>query len=235
MNINIIDQTVQSMCAEVIPEVQAGASWEDSRESDLLYNLVVCMFGSQLVYEMSVAVAERLRAFGLLSVSSRTDLEAYHHEVIELLSSPIEYDYRGKRRSSRMRFKQRLSSFLVETLRNFRMNGLTLTNVLRSADSPRAARRVLVEYVKGFGPKQASLFLRRVGYSNDLAVIDSHVLEYLRMKSGECQTGAVRNIPLYESVEGQFIEIANEFGFDIGTVDLAIWVTMRIAKSEYQL
>jgi len=39
-------------------------------------------------------------------------------------------------------------------------------------------------------------------------------------------------LTFYEEVEDNFREIASDFGHSLGCVDLATWVTMRVAKRE---
>jgi N-glycosylase/DNA lyase len=92
---------------------------------------------------------------------------------------------------------------------------------------------LLVAAVSGFGPKQTSLFLRRIGYCSELAVLDTHVLDYLRMACGiRPKPGALSRLSSYEYVENEFRRVAKEFGYAVGCVDLAMWVTMRVAKRE---
>jgi N-glycosylase/DNA lyase len=105
--------------------------------------------------------------------------------------------------------------------------------MLGAARSASQARVSLVEAVSGFGPKQASLYLRRVGFSSELAVLDTHILDYLKMARGiDPKPGSLSRLSVYEQIEHQFRQVANDFGHGVGCVDLAMWVTMRVAKRE---
>jgi N-glycosylase/DNA lyase len=105
--------------------------------------------------------------------------------------------------------------------------------ILFSARSARHARELLVNAVSGFGPKQASLFLRRVGYCSELAILDTHILDYLRMAHGiDPKPGMLSRLTSYERIEVEFQRVASEFGHAVGCVDLAMWITMRVAKRE---
>ena len=102
--------------------------------------------------------------------------------------------------------------------------------------SAKNARKALMLNVCGFGPKQASLFLRRVGYCADLAVLDVHVLDYLHLAHGvRIPPGQLGRLSGYEKIEDTFREIATRFGHSLGCVDLATWLTMRVAKREAYL
>ncbi|WP_419600764.1 hypothetical protein, partial [Thiolapillus sp.] len=102
-----------------------------------------------------------------------------------------------------------------------------------SCGSAKEARELLVKNVWGFGPKQASLFLRRVGYCAELAALDTHILDYLRLARGiDPKPSALSRLASYERVEKEFQRVASDFGHPVGCVDLAMWVTMRVAKRE---
>jgi len=126
-----------------------------------------------------------------------------------------------------------MASLLGSTVRTIHSQGTSLHEILSSAQSALHARELLVNSVSGFGPKQASLFLRRVGYCSDLAVLDVHILDYLRIAHGiNPKAGTISRLASYERIEAEFQRVAREFGYAIGCVDLAMWVTMRVAKRE---
>ena len=152
------------------------------------------------------------------------------------LSEPLAVEHGGKVRHVRPRFKNRLASLLATTATTattMHCQGQSLRNILFSSDSARDARELLVKHVWGFGPKQASLFLRRVGYCAELAVLDTHILDYLRVARGiDPKPSALSRLSGYELIEAEFQRVAAEFGHSVGCVDLAMWVTMRVAKRE---
>ena len=87
--------------------------------------------------------------------------------------------------------------------------------------------------IPGIGPKQASLFLRNVSYTCDLAILDIHVLRYMTWIE------AVPNVSLpprslneYEHIEEGFRRHAVELGVPVGSLDLAVWVTVRVLADE---
>ena len=115
----------------------------------------------------------------------------------------------------------------------FPVTPYTLRGLLSGARNATRARSVLVERVWGFGPKQASLFLRRIGYDTNLAVLDIHIMDFLRFTRGIRATpSALGRLSSYEQIESSFKEVAAEFGHTVGCLDLATWITMRVAKRE---
>lgn len=234
MDLIVIDKTIQGMCSEITDNTQTGITWQGLNESDLNYHAIVCVFGSQLVYEMAIAAAERIKSAGLLTIPEMESRESYRSMLLDALSPPMHYKYQGHDRISGMRFKNRFTTFVSETLYMLRQNNTSIKALLSHTDSPKSARRTLVNNVKGFGPKQASLFLRRIGYSLELAVLDTHIIDYLGLKYGtDISRREIGKVAGYERMESKFQQIAEGFGFSVGQVDLAMWITMRVAKSEH--
>jgi len=234
MNVTAVDRTIRVLCAEVKGSDRGVRDWHLRTEEELLFEACVCMFSSQMVFEIAEASAQRLRDRGLLWASCRKvgGLE-YEQCLSAALSEPLTVEHGGKVRHVRPRFRNRLASLLATTATTMHSQGQSLRNILFSSGSARDARELLVKYVWGFGPKQASLFLRRVGYCAELAVLDTHILDYLRVARGiDPKPSALSRLSGYELIEAEFQRVAAEFGHSVGCVDLAMWVTMRVAKRE---
>ena len=235
MTVAIINQTIREMCLEVKSHASAMQNWRLMTEEELLYEAAVCIFGSQMVFEMAVATADRLRERKLLQPALRgRNVEVIERRVVEALSDPLPMPKGdGAQRWVRPRFKNRLASLLATTIVEIYGQSRTIRGFLCDAESAREARETLTQHVWGFGPNQVSLFLRRVGYCADLAVLDVHVLDYLQLARGlSLSSSKLGHLSFYEEIEDTFREIAAEFGHSVGCVDLATWLTMRVAKKE---
>ena len=99
----------------------------------------------------------------------------------------------------------------------------TLPKVLEIADKNiLEARDFLVSNIRGLGLKEASHFLRNIGYNN-LAIIDRHILRILT------KLRRVREVPRtltrkrYLEIEKKFIKLAEEIGITSSELDLVMW------------
>jgi len=230
MNMLAVDKTIRALCVEVSGNARGVSDWHLRTEEELLHEACVCMFSSQMVFEVAEAAAGRIKDRGLLRATRADD---YEQRLALVLSEPLTIEKGGRIRQVRPRFRNRLASLLATTTSTMHEQGQSLRGTLFSADSARGARELLVKQVWGFGPKQASLFLRRVGYCAELAVLDTHILDYLRVARGiDPKPGALARLSGYERIEAEFQRVAAEFGHPVGCVDLAMWVTMRVAKRE---
>lgn len=237
MNTEIINRTIDAMCSEIKAQGSSALDWRLLTEDEMLYEAAICIFGSQMQFEMAVATADRLRDRGLLLSRELADRADYEKQILEALSQPLSVPGKdGVVRTVRPRFRNRLASLLATTVLEIYGKGHSLRRLLFNADSAKDARKVLMVNVWGFGPKQASLFLRRVGYCTDLAVLDVHVLDYLHLTRGvRIAPSQLGRLSCYEEIEDTFREIACRFGHSLGCVDLATWLTMRVAKREAYL
>ncbi|BBF66167.1 8-oxoguanine DNA glycosylase [Acidithiobacillus ferridurans] len=237
MKVDIINRTIRAMCGEVKAQGSALQDWHLLTEEELLYEAALCIFGSQMVFEMAVATADRLRDVGLILPQCRLDHGEYESRIIAVLSEPLVMVGKdGSTRWARPRLKNRLASLLATTVAEIYGKGRSIRSLLFAAESAKGAREVLIQNIWGFGPKQASLFLRRVGCCADLAVLDVHVLDYLQLARGLSLTPSrLGRLSFYEEIEDTFREVADEFGYSLGCVDLATWLTMRVAKREAYL
>ncbi len=235
MSLQIINKAIMAMCGEVESQAHPSTDWCQLNETQLLYEVVVCIAGSQMLFEMAVGIADHLGQCGLLTPADASfGGSDYENRLAQCLSRQILMVTKdGASRLVNPRFKNRLAFLTASTVTKIYGEGLTIKKILESTKSARDTREVLVSKVCGFGPKQASLFLRRIGYCSELAVLDVHVLDYLELAKGfSIKASTLGRLSVYERVEDEFRGIAKQFGHAIGCVDLAMWVTMRVAKQE---
>lgn len=238
MNLSVINLTIQALCEEVVSLQTEDIKWQQLTEDELLYELAVCIIGSQVLYEVAVAATDRLKKLSLLSnesISMNYNMADYMERVRDAFMDPLDVQVDGKLRRIRLRFANRLSSLLAATIQNIYGKDRTIRQIICSTKNSMQARESLVSLVVGFGPKQASLFLRRVGYCTELAVLDTHIVDYLKLANGaEIKSGSLAKLSFYEKIEVEFKRVAKKFGHSVGCVDLAMWITMRVAKKELQ-
>jgi N-glycosylase/DNA lyase len=232
MNLSAINHTIRALCSEGPMTASLLPAWRCRTEDELFFDVAVCILSSQSLFELAVATADNLKRGGLLAASAYRNWNGHYEEALRFaLAKPARLESRGLTRSAIPRFRNRAARLISTTARCIYGEGKTLRQILSAAASPAGARRSLVAAVAGFGPKQASLFLRRIGYCADLAVLDTHILDYLRLAVGiSPKPSALSSLSTYEQLELEFRRVAEGFGYSVGCVDLATWVTMRVAK-----
>ncbi|MCQ4343725.1 MAG: N-glycosylase/DNA lyase [Sulfolobales archaeon] len=83
------------------------------------------------------------------------------------------------------------------------------------------AREVLANEIYGIGMKEASHFLRNVGYF-DLAIVDKHVMRF-SINSGLVRPFKTLTRSRYLEIERKLKDLAHQLGMPVGILDLFIW------------
>jgi len=116
------------------------------------------------------------------------------------------------------RFPNTRAKFIVEA-RKYKPN---LRDILTKAKNENEAREFLVKNIKGIGYKEASHFLRNVGYKN-FAILDRHILNVL------CENKIISEIPkqlnknTYLRIENLMKIIADDVEISPVELDLYLW------------
>jgi N-glycosylase/DNA lyase len=98
---------------------------------------------------------------------------------------------------------------------------LELENKLNSEYDEMSLRDWIVKSIKGLGYKEASHFLRNIGYRN-LAIIDFHIIDLLeKYKIIERPKSLTKT--KYLEIEIILKELGNELNLDLGKLDLYLW------------
>lgn len=128
-------------------------------------------------------------------------------------------DIRGIRKNLKgVRFANNKSKYIVEARENF-------PEIIKFKElkNPPEMREFLVKNVKGLGWKEASHFLRNIGYGKDIAILDRHILRNL------LRFRVISEIPRSIS-KGKYLEIENKMrnfshkvGIPMHELDMLFW------------
>ena len=216
-----IECAIRDVCVALGETERPSTSWSNQSEDDLWRELVACILGSRVKFEVAYSAVERMHDMLLLSSSRRTAcFDQYEQDAIAALSGGYPF-YRMRANQIR-----RAAEHLYGTRGSIR-------GILNAARDGCGARRLLAAEVSGLGPKQASLFLRNIGYAKYVAVLDVHVLTYMNWVGlTNAPIKSVSTVRKYEMLEDAFIEHACSFGSAPDRFDLAVWVVVKTAKEE---
>jgi len=115
------------------------------------------------------------------------------------------------------RYPQLRAKFIVEA----RKHHGSLKETIESFGSEEKAREWLVKNVKGLGYKEASHFLRNIGFKN-LAIIDFHIIDILE-KHGLIERPKTLTRKKYLEIEKILREIAKKLDMNLAELDLYLW------------
>ncbi len=229
-----LEKTIQEVCHLLEKRNHRISHWQSICEDDLWRELVACILGSRVRFHVAHAAVERMDMANLFAEERRcSSYEKYEHDVMSALKGTTNCR-EDLRLQARYPFAELRAQQIRAAAQMIYARSGTLAQLLTAAGNVREARCRLASDVSGLGPKQASLFLRNIGYAANIAVLDVHVLTYMSwMGLTPARTRSVRTVRQYEALEDTFIEHACSVGCPADCFDVAVWIVVRVAKKEY--
>ena len=180
-------------------------SLKGSSREDLFKELCFCILAANFSAERSLRIVEEI-GDDLLKLSEE--------ELAETL------------RRLGHRFPSSRARYIVQARRSLD----ELVKILETIDDEFMIREWLVRNVKGVGYKEASHFLRNIGFKN-LSIIDFHIIDLLT-RYGLIKRPRSLTRRRYLEIEGLLRRISEELGISLAELDLYLWYieTGRILK-----
>lgn len=228
--VSSIEDAVRDVCRVLEQSYRRVACWPRMTEEALWRELVACILGSRVRFDVARTALARLESANLLSGKRRSSrFEEYERDVLCTLA-PTANPRSGCLQAGYPLPKMRANQIRVAAEQIYGKGG-TVRDFLNTAGDVREARRCLASTVAGLGPKQASLFLRNIGYAVHVAVLDVHVLTYMNWVglTTACMK-SVSSLRRYEQLEDVFIDHSWAVGYPPDCFDLAVWTVVRVAK-----
>jgi len=100
---------------------------------------------------------------------------------------------------------------------------LSVKSRLKQFNDTFIARDWLVSNIKGIGYKEASHFLRNIGFEQNLAILDRHIIKNLQF------VGIIKKIPgslsrgRYFDIEKRMMEFSKAIQIPMRYLDLVMW------------
>lgn len=128
---------------------------------------------------------------------------------------------------SGVRFHKNKTRYILENREKFYPNTkMMISSYLNKYDTMVEVRNALKEDVKGWGYKEASHFLRNIGFGKDLAILDRHILRTL------VSNGVTPEIPKnlnkeYLEIEQKMVDFSKSLDIPQDAMDLVIWYSVN--------
>ncbi|MCK9223720.1 MAG: N-glycosylase/DNA lyase [Candidatus Muirbacterium halophilum] len=173
-------------------------------EEDIITELIFCVFTPQSKARKCWEAVCDLKNNNVLFTGKPQDILPYINSV------------RFKNRKSEYAYIAR--SFFTDN------NGLfNIKKTLLGFDDKRELRNYLAENIKGYGYKEASHFLRNIGFGKNLAILDRHILKNL------VKLNIIDEIPKsiskkkYSEIELKIEKFCNKINIRMDYLDLVLW------------
>jgi len=97
----------------------------------------------------------------------------------------------------------------------------SIKSIVESYKDPKELREWLIKNIRGIGLKEASHFLRNIGYT-ELAILDFHILDLLA-RHGIIKKPKTLTKSRYLRIEDKLREISKRVGLNMAELDLYLW------------
>jgi len=121
-----------------------------------------------------------------------------------------------------VRFKYTKSKRIIDAIEKFYIRN-SIVEILQRFDDSYTAREWLVENVCGFGYKEASHFLRNIGWGKNLAILDRHILKNLFAIGVMDEIPRSMNRKKYLSIEKKMQKFSEYIRVPMDHLDLLFW------------
>jgi N-glycosylase/DNA lyase len=128
-----------------------------------------------------------------------------------------EIDLAKKFKELGYRFPNVRSSFIIKA----RDKLVLLEDIIKSGNNDINLREWIVKNVKGIGYKEASHFLRNIGYT-DYAIVDFHIVDLL-VKHNLIEKPKTMTKSIYLEIEKILKSIGSELELNMAELDLYLW------------
>jgi len=201
-------------------------SWHNLSEQDIWEELCFCILSGNVSYELAKSVIEVTRKNGILNYTWMKDESTSEKVLFQELNSPNFKPVKINGELRKYRYpKKRSHQIKNAAIRIYET--FSLKNFLKFNDSI-PARNFLFNEIPGLGIKEASHFLRNIGYSDSLAIIDIHVFRFLQ-EQGLIDFSNIKYLTTskYLLAEKILRNLSEYHSLNLAILDLAIWHYMR--------
>jgi N-glycosylase/DNA lyase len=176
--------------------------FEDVKRENYFYELCFCICTPQSKAVNAFIVQNRLMKLNF----EQKNIE--ESELVEILRKPENY----------IRFHNQKAKRLLELKKDWTNIELIINSDLDNFNK----RNTIAKRVKGIGFKEASHFLRNIGFKG-LGILDRHILRLLVENEVYSEIPNILTEKRYLEVEKSFISYSNLIGIDIDELDLVFW------------
>jgi N-glycosylase/DNA lyase len=177
--------------------------WVKGRDEEIFGELAFCILTPQSKAKVCCDAIERLKEKGLLFRGS-------HEEI--------------KKGIKDVRFKNKKADYLIKARNFFSKNGrVCIKTTLSQFKDTYACREWLVKNITGLGYKEASHFLRNIGFGEKIAILDRHIMRNLKnLKIIKKVPGSLSKTK-YLDMEKKMASFSRQIDIPLSHLDLTLW------------
>jgi N-glycosylase/DNA lyase len=202
-------------------------NWQNLDENSLWKSLVFSILSSNVYYETAKSALEQLCYKELVTDLPFNYLRNSRRLIYNELRKPLYLPKRINGSFRKYRFPRVKATQIVQAAKIIYYQHNGLRSLLKGFNSGIAAREFLSDRIPGLGYKESSHFLRNIRYSDHLAIIDIHILSFLKQISLIDSVDISLTRKVYRELEKKLLGITSNLQLSLAAFDMAVWKYMR--------
>ncbi|MBL7104000.1 MAG: N-glycosylase/DNA lyase [Bacteroidales bacterium] len=177
--------------------------WKEADEKRLFQELIFCILTPQSKAKNAWKAVTSLNESGIL-----------FNATSEKISNELNI----------VRFKNNKARYIIDARNLFaNSDGFKIRNLLNDAGDVFEKRKWLVKNVKGIGFKEASHYLRNIGFVENIAILDRHILKNLKIYNVINEIPKSLTFGKYIRIENKMKDFSREINISLEFLDFVFW------------
>ena len=122
-----------------------------------------------------------------------------------------------------VRFRNNKAGYIVRAREMFFYNSKGIRKKLSELTSVSEKRNWLNKNIKGYGLKESSHFLRNIGFVEEIAILDRHILKNLKKYNVINEIPKSLTYNKYIRIENKMKEFSRKINISLGFLDFVFW------------
>jgi N-glycosylase/DNA lyase len=162
-------------------------------------------------------------SFCIFTANTSAEMGAKAVDIVRGILEKGTAEQMTKKLIGNYRFINLRPQYIVHTRENFKNTiGFRLKDKIKSFKDKNELRDYLVANVKGLGMKEASHFLRNIGFKG-YGILDKHIINSMHEFGVLKTNGKPKNVKEYLEMEQKLIDFSKKIGIDLDELDLLLW------------
>jgi N-glycosylase/DNA lyase len=213
---------------EMLSKDMTKKDWRLIPEEEIWHELCFCILSANVRYELASSALRHLIKKNLLAVEWIKKEKRSNNIIKNELSEPHFLPLKTNGELRKYRYPRKRATQIVKAAKTIYSGKRTIKKILHESKSDIETRQFFVRKIAGLGIKEASHFLRNIGYSHSLAIIDVHILSFLqRLRLVRFDKKHTVTNKIYLTLERIMRHFAKFHNLVLSVLDLAIWHYMR--------
>jgi len=203
-------------------------NWEKVREESMWNELCFCVLSANVFYDNAKSAFHILRKKGYLNAKWIKEERKARTIIRKQLQQSTFLPRKINGELRKYRYPDRRSKQIVDAAKILYSRNNSIKKLLKKSKSELKLRLYLVKKIPGLGIKEASHFLRNIGFSKSLAIIDVHVRSFLeRMTLVDFLKKGALTEKVYLILEKILRNLARFHKLKLSVLDMAIWYCVK--------